>query len=176
MSDAEKASGAEKDDNAALLRQQTILAKFGELALKSDDLDEILSEACHLVGEALGADFAKVVELQKDGLTLLVRAGVGWKPGIVGEVTIQAADDTSEGHALKTRQPIISPDIETEARFSYPPFFTEHGVKAVANVVIIGGKDKPPFGILQIDSRTPRQFTDTDTAFLQSGSCRVPGW
>ena len=29
-----------------LLRQQTALAKFGELALKSDDLGEILTEAC----------------------------------------------------------------------------------------------------------------------------------
>ncbi len=168
MSDAGKASDAEKGDHGALLRQQTILAKFGELALKSDDLDEILTEACHLVGEALGTDLAKVVELQKDGLTLLVRAGIGWKPGIVGEVTIQAADDTSEGHALKTREPMISPDIATETRFRYPPFLTENGVKAVANVVIIGGKDKPPFGILQIDSRTPRRFTDEDTAFLQS--------
>ena len=39
-----------KGDHLALLRQQTILAKFGELALKSDDLDEILTEACRLVG------------------------------------------------------------------------------------------------------------------------------
>jgi len=28
------------------LQQQTILARFGELALKSDNLDEILTEAC----------------------------------------------------------------------------------------------------------------------------------
>ena len=104
-------SDEEKGDHLALLRQQTILAKFGELALKSDDLDEILTEACRLVGEALGTDLAKVVELQEDGHTLLVRAGVGWKPGVVGKVTIQAEDDTSEGMALKTGEPMISPDI-----------------------------------------------------------------
>ena len=80
-------SEGEKGDHLTLLRQQTILAKFGELALKSNDLGEILTEACRLVGEALGTDLAKIVELQGDGHTLLVRAGVGWKPGVVGKVT-----------------------------------------------------------------------------------------
>ena len=55
-----------------------------------------------------------------------------------------------------------------ETRFTYPPFLTENGVRAVANVVIIGGKDRPPFGILQVDSREPRQFTGEDTVFLRS--------
>src|SRR5665213_2836728 len=151
-----------------LLRQQTALARFGELALRSDDLEEILTEACRLAGEALGTDLAKVVELQADGKTLLVRAGVGWKPGVVGVATITAEHDTSEGLALKTGEPMISPDIATETRFTYPPFLTENGVRAVANVVIIGGKGKPPFGILQVDSRKPRQFTESDTAFLRS--------
>ncbi len=161
-------SEGDRDDHLALLRQQTILAKFGELALQSDDLDGILTEACHLVGEALGTDLAKIVELQEDGHTLLVRAGVGWKPGVVGRVTIKAEDDTSEGMALKTGEAMVSPDIATETRFRYPPFLTENGVRAVANVIIIGGKDRPPFGILQVDSREPRQFTDEDTVFLRS--------
>lgn len=161
-------SDRDRDDHLALLRQQTILAKFGELALKSDDLDGILTEACRLVGEALGTDLAKIVELQEDGHTLLVRAGVGWKPGVVGNVTIAAEEDTSEGMALKTGEPMISPDIAKETRFKYPPFLVENGVRAVANVVIIGGKDRPPFGILQVDSREPRQFIDEDTVFLRS--------
>ena len=151
-----------------LLRQQTALAQFGEMALMSDDLDEILTEACRLAGEALGTDLAKVVELQADGKTLLVRAGVGWKPGVVGVATIMAADDTSEGHALKTGEPMTSPDITTETRFRYPPFLTENGVRAVANVIIIDRKGKPPFGILQIDSREAREFSANDTAFLRS--------
>src|SRR4051794_29384776 len=94
------------------LRQQTIRAEFGELALRSDDLDEILTEACRLVAQALGTDLAKVMELQEDGKTLVVRAGVGWMPGVVGEVTIMATDETSEGHALRTGEPMISPDID----------------------------------------------------------------
>jgi signal transduction histidine kinase/ActR/RegA family two-component response regulator len=151
-----------------LLRQQTTLARFGELALRSDNLDEILTEACRLAGEALGTDLAKVVELQADGKTLFVRAGVGWKPGVVGKATITAEHDTSEGHALRTGEPMISPDIAKETRFKYSQFLIDNDVRAVANVLIIGGQGRPPFGILQIDSHVPREFTMSDTLFLRS--------
>lgn len=71
-------------DHLVLLREQTVLARFGELALKSDDLTEVLTEACRLIADRLGTGLAKVVELQADGHTLLVRAGVGWNEGILG--------------------------------------------------------------------------------------------
>ena len=154
-------------DHLTRLRRETILAKFGEFALRCDDLDEILTEACRLVGEALGTDLAKVMALEENGKTLFARAGVGWKPGVVGAVRLKVSDNTSEGLALKTGEPMISPDIRQETRFQYPAFLTDNDVKAVANVIIIGGKDRPPFGILQIDSRRPRQFSDDDTAFLR---------
>ena len=161
-------SGANETNYSRLLRQQTALAKFGELALKSDDLDEILTEACRLVGDALGTDLAKVMELQDNGRTLIARAGVGWKPGVVGVAIVEAGENTSEGHALRTGSPMISPDIETETRFKYAPFLIENGVRAVANVVILGGQDRPSFGILQIDSRQPHEFVEDDTLFLRS--------
>ncbi len=155
-------------DKKLMLQQQSVLAKFGELALRSNNPDEVLTEACRLVGEGLGTDLAKVMELQEDGRTLLMRAGVGWNPGVVGEVTTQVVNGGSEGYALATGDPMISPDIATETRFHYPQFLIDNGVRAVANVVIIGGQGRPPFGILQIDSRTPRLFTERDTAFLRS--------
>jgi GAF domain-containing protein len=121
-----------------MIRQQTTLARFGEFALRSSELDEVLTEACRLVGQALGTDLAAVMQLQEGGQVLIMRAGVGWKPDTVGEATVSATEDTSESHALKTGQPMISPDISKEKRFIYAPFLTDNGVKAVANVIIIG--------------------------------------
>ena len=151
---------------AALLRQRDVLAKFGELALRSGDLDEILTEACRLVGEALGTDLAKVMELQDDRITLRVRAGVGWKPGVVGEVTVRADKDSSEGYALQTGTPVVSEDIDSEKRFRYADFLKDNGVKALVNVPI-GWEGRPPFGILQVDSRSPRKFGELDEGFLR---------
>jgi hypothetical protein len=48
-----------------LLAQQTALARFGELALHSDDLQAILHDACRLVAEGLGTGLAKVLELSR---------------------------------------------------------------------------------------------------------------
>ncbi len=155
-------------EHLKVLRHKTVLAEFGELALRSSDLDEILNEACCLIRDVLGTDLSKVMELQPDGNTLIVRAGVGWKPGVVGKVALKVSDQTPEGYAFKTGEPVVSPDISKETRFEYPAFLTDNGVQAVAYVLIIGSKDKPPFGILQIDSRTPRQFTEDDVAFLRS--------
>ena len=50
-----------------LLDQQRVLAEFGEFALRAEDLDGILNEACRLVGGALRTDLAKVAELLPDG-------------------------------------------------------------------------------------------------------------
>ncbi len=161
-------TGLEADEHRELLRQQTALARFGELALKSHDLDEILTEACRLVGEALGTDLAKVVELQEGGETLLVRAGVGWKPGVVGRAKTKVEDNSSEGYALKTGKPVVSPDIDAEERFEYPLFLKENGVRAIASVLILGADGRPPFGILQVDSREPRLFTEGHIAFLRN--------
>jgi two-component sensor histidine kinase len=151
-----------------LLAQQAVLAEFGEFALRTDDLDLILNEACRLVGRALGTDLAKVMERQADGHTLLVRAGVGWKPGVVGQLTIDTEEDTSTAHALATDEPVISPDLAREKRFKVARFVADHGVKALANVLVRGADGKPPFGILEVDSRKPRRFTEADTDFLRT--------
>ena len=152
-----------------LLAQQTALARFGELALHSDDLQEILHDACRLVAEGLGTGLAKVLELQPDGRTLLVRAGVGWRPGVVGHVTLKAEDGTLEGLALGTperggqrghrsRDPL--PDR--------PHSCSEHGVRSLVNVTVIGADSRPPYGVLEVDSRAPRTFDADEIAFLQT--------
>src|SRR3954471_2632049 len=151
-----------------LLAQQAALAEFGEFALRTDDLDQILNEACRLVGQALGTDLAKVMERQADDRTLLVRAGVGWEPGLVGRLEITTEEDTSTAHALATGEPVISPDLAREERFRVAGFVTEHGVRALANVPIRGADGRPPYGILEVDSRRPRRFTKSDTDFLRT--------
>ena len=151
-----------------LLAQQAALAEFGEFALRTDDLDPILNEACRLVGRALGTDLAKVMERQADGRTLLVRAGVGWEPGVVGRLTVSTGEDTSTAHALATGEPCVLPDLAREERFRIARFVTEHGVEALANVPIRGVDGKPPYGILEVDSHKPRRFTKTDTDFLRT--------
>ncbi len=161
-------AGSETSKPDDLLAQQSALASFGELALRSENLDEILREACRLVGGALGTDLAKVIELTEDGHTLLVRAGVGWRPGIVGAIRTDVADPAPEGLVVRSREPVVTPDLGQEDRFTVPDFVKEHGVRATACVPILGVDSAPPFGVLQVDSREPRDFGEEHLSFLRT--------
>jgi two-component sensor histidine kinase len=150
-----------------LLEQQRVLAEFGELALKTEALDDILDKGCELVGRALDTALAKVMELLPDSRTFKARAGFGWKPGVIGRVIVTADENSPEGLTLKEGA-VISNDIAREERFEYHDFMKDHGVKAFVNVLILSSSGRPPFGVLQVDSRTPRDFTQSDIEFLRS--------
>ena len=109
----------------------------------------IASGATRLVSDAIEVDLVKVLELLSDGRRLLVRAGVNWNPGVVGQATISAEDGSAAGFALSTDAPVIS-DVAAETRFEIPPLLLEHGVQSTVNVVIRG--DRGPFGVLEVDS------------------------
>ena len=153
-----------------LLRQRKVLAEFGELALVSDDLEHILDEACRLVGEALETHLAKFMLLEDDGVTFLVRNGVGWAPGVVGKVRVQALAGTPERYSLDTGNAVISTDASTETRFHYHDFQKRNGVQAFVNVLVYGASETRPFGIFEVDSRSPRQFSQSDIDFLRGYS------
>jgi two-component sensor histidine kinase len=150
-----------------MVERQRVLADFGDLATRSEDLDEVLTEACRLVGRALGTDLAKVMEVQEEEQTLFVRAGCGWRPGIVGHVRLPMSEHSSETYAISLGEPVITADISAEKRFVFPEFLIEAGVVGVINVPILlpGGTS---YGLLQVDSRAAWHVDDDDIQFLRT--------
>ncbi|TNC48432.1 GAF domain-containing protein [Rubellimicrobium rubrum] len=150
-----------------MVARQKALAEFGDLVLRSDDLDKVLQEACRIVGDTLDTDLAKILEIQPEKEELLVKAGVGWRPGIVGQMRLPLGERSSETFAIDLAEPVIMKDIHHEDRFDIPEFLKEHGVLALVNVpIFLPGKR--PYGLLQVDSREPREFGPEDIAFLQT--------
>jgi len=149
----------------ALRTQQRAVADLGLLAVRERSLDVLLQEAADLVRRGLDADFSKVLDLEPDG-QLFVRAGSGWPEGVVGQLELPAGGDSAAAHALRTRQPVISVNVPEEIRFNPEPVFLELGVRSAVNVVIEGA-DRP-FGILEVDGREPREWTNDDVSFLQT--------
>lgn len=154
-------------DQEKLLGRQQALARFGDFVMGCDDLQQILTEACRLVAEALGADLAKVLEIEPRRGSALVRAGIGWNEGVVGKVRIALDESSSEAHAIRTGEPSISHDIATEDRFTFLPFMLDHGVRAIVNVPILLPGRKA-FGLLEVDSRIPCAFDQGSIEFLQT--------
>jgi two-component sensor histidine kinase len=150
----------------AVLRQQTTIAEFGGEALQAEDIDALLQRACVLAAEGLGATHAKILEAQPASGRLLVRAGVGWARDVVGQATLGSDLESQPGYALQTGWPVVSEDLHKETRFRVPELLLQHGIRSAVNVIIRGTEG--PFGVLEVDDRVPRKFTEHDINFLQS--------
>ncbi|UEM22230.1 GAF domain-containing protein [Skermanella mucosa] len=153
-------------DHERWIRRQSALAEFGRQALMVDDLDALLHEAVVLAAQGLRVKRAKVMERLPGGEQLLMRAGVGWRPGLEGTLVVDAGSRSSGGYTLKSGKPVIADDIEAESRFDVPRFLRDHGIRSLINVIIQGRGEA--FGVLEVDSDELRSFNQEDVDFLQS--------
>jgi two-component sensor histidine kinase len=147
------------------VRQQELLADYGVLALKGAPFPELLDHAARLVADGLRAEFAKVLKYLPEENRLLVCAGIGWGPGVVGVATIGADTASPSGYALQTGQPVISNHLDIEERFRTPELLIKFGIRRAMNVILQG--DSTPFGVLEVDSRSEGEFAESDIVFLQ---------
>ena len=154
------------------IRQQEILAELGVTALQGASFDQLLDDTARLTAEGMQAEFCKVLEHNPAENCFLVRAGVGWEPGIVGVATIGADLASPAGFALRTGKPVISNHLENEERFRTPELLMQHGIRRAMNVILRG--DGKPFGVLEVDSRSEDEFIAHDLAFLQ-GAANILG-
>ena len=153
------------DSLKARIRQQEILAEFGVFALKGPPFDQLLQEATRAAAAGLDAQFAKVLERLPDQDRFLVSAGVGWGEEVVGVATIGADTASPAGYALKTGKAVISNHLDIEERFRTPELLVQYGIRRAMNVIL--GGDGTPFGVLEVDSRSEGEFTESDIVFLR---------
>ena len=170
--DGERDGGLTAASLRLRVRQQQILAELGVLALRGTPFQELLDHTARLTAEGLHAEFGKILEFIPAEQRFLVRAGVGWEPGVVGFSTVGADIASPAGYALRTGQAVISNHLENEERFRTPELLVEHGIRRAMNVILQG--DNAPFGVLEVDSRSEGEFAESDIVFLQ-GAANILG-
>ncbi len=152
------------DELTYRLHQQERLARFGVLALETPDFSILLQEATRLCAEGLNIRYCKVMEYLPDEDQFIVRAGVGWKPGVIGSRT--GADlESPTGHAFNKGEAVISSHLDGESRFRTPRALVEHGIRRAINVPITTRSRR--YGVLEADSPIESRFTEADIAFMQ---------
>lgn len=156
-----------RDELPYRLRQQSLLGEFGRIAMQTRDYRQILQRATELCSQGLQARFAKVLEYLPDEKRLMVRAGIGWAPGTIDNVSLAADIGSPAGFAYQTGETVISNHLEVETRFRTPQLLADHGVRRAINVLIEkGGDGNSFFGVLEVDSADPGQFDQADADFL----------
>jgi PAS domain S-box-containing protein len=150
----------------ARVRQQAAVAQLGQRALAGTDLSTLMDETVTTVAQTLDVDCCKLLELLPDRRALLLRAGVGWKKGCVGQATMSTGTNSPAGFTLLANEPVIVEDLRTETRFSAPPLLLDHKVISGMSVIIHGRNQ--PVGVLGAYTIRRRTFTNDDVHFLQS--------
>jgi two-component system sensor histidine kinase UhpB len=116
------------------------------------------------VALTLDAEFSAIGERLPEGDRFLLRAGVGWSPGLVG--SIGDGHRTPVEYMLRSGEPIVIADVRSETRFPIPDGLLRHGVRSALYVPIRGREG--PWGNLSVYSRRRREFGPDETGFLQS--------
>jgi PAS domain S-box-containing protein len=148
--------------------QQAVVADLGLRALaEHDDLQALMNEAVALVARTLDVEYSKIVELLPGGEELLLRAGVGWREGLVGKARERAGLGSQAGYtALISNEAVIVEDLREETRFEPPPLLVEHGV--VSGMTVVIPSTEGPFGVLGAHTTSHRTFSEDDINFLQA--------
>ncbi|TML07876.1 MAG: EAL domain-containing protein [Actinobacteria bacterium] len=147
--------------------EQAAVAALGERALEGGPLEGLLDHAMEVVAHVLGVEFAAVLELTDDERSFLLKAGIGFREGLVRNITVPADwSDSQAGFTMLAKEPVIVEDFEGERRFQAGNLLREHSAASGASVIVQGrGK---PFGILGAYSRQRRAFSADDVDFLQA--------
>ena len=145
-------------------QQQSVVAALGQFALVSQDFNALVNQAVMMVGQSLEVELTHLLELQPDGESLLMSAGVGWKSGRVGVAVIEARGSSQASFVLASGEPVVIGNMREEKRFIAPPLLLEHGILSGISVVI--ATRQGPYGVLGAYARTERTYTGDEINFM----------
>ncbi|MGB3510893.1 MAG: PAS domain S-box protein [Microcoleaceae cyanobacterium] len=159
--------------------QQAAVALLGQEALASTDVYTLMEKAATLLAKTLNVKCSQILELLPGNHAFLLRAGVGWKKGVVGKATVTAGKQSQAGYTLLANYPVIVKDLRVETRFSGSPLLHNHLIVSGMSVIIpnLGEKEyhssnyhncQTAWGVLGVHTQKYREFTQDDIHFLEA--------
>jgi PAS domain S-box-containing protein len=159
-------SSSSEEDLRTQVRQQEVVADLGQQALENGDLEQLLHDATMAVAETLDTEYANVLELLPGGDEALLRAGVGWPDGLVGEATVSTQIDSQGEDTLRSETPVVVEDLRAAEGFGGLELVPGHDV--VSTIVVVIGTVEDPWGVLGAYTTARRDFTDDEADFVHS--------
>jgi putative methionine-R-sulfoxide reductase with GAF domain len=166
LADTAQALSSSEESIRLQADKQEEVARFGQLALETVEVDELLDEAVEIIERVLQADLAGVLELLEEGEELLLRAGIGFESDEIGTAQVPIGRASQAGYAVTVSQPVIVEDWRDEKRFRSALQVRARGIRSGVTVLIKGKGEA--FGVLAAHSKAPRHFNAQDVSFMQS--------
>ena len=146
--------------------QQIAVAGLGRAALEGASASELMDQAVKLVAESLELEFCELLVPAEDRDSLVLRAGVGWRGGLVRTARVPIGSEFHPGYTWSSLGQIVVEDYAVEQRFRPTRLLTDHGV--VSGICVLVGAHRQPIGVLGAHSSTKRVFTHDELGFLQA--------
>jgi two-component sensor histidine kinase len=151
------------DPHKALDYQQS-LATFTRILCEADNAPRLLQNSVAQIARITGIKHVKALRYRPDRGDLLIEAGVGWRPGVVGHVSFGADRHSAPGRSLQTGQPVVVLDIRHDPDFRYADLLREHGIVSVCNVpIFVNGSH---WGVLEVDTEEQTEFDEFEVHSL----------
>jgi len=151
-------------DSQKALNYQQSLATFTRILGEADTMPRLLQNAVAQVARITHIKHVKALRYRPDQGDLLIEAGVGWHPGVVGHVSFGADRHSSPGRSLQTGAPVAVTDIRNDPEFRYAEVLREHGIVSVCNVpIFVDGKH---WGVLEVDTEEMTSFDEFEVHSL----------
>jgi two-component sensor histidine kinase/putative methionine-R-sulfoxide reductase with GAF domain len=153
-----------ESDHERALAYQRALASFSRMVGEPISPDRLMQNTAAHVSRVTGIRHVKILRYRPDVGDLLVEAGVGWKPGVVGNATLATDHRSPGGRSIQTASPVVIEDLPNDPEYRYSELLRDHGVVSVLNVpLMIDGKT---WGVLEIDADEPTHFGEHDCLSL----------
>jgi two-component sensor histidine kinase len=151
---------------ARVREYQRVLEGLTRIGVEVMPPERLMHHVAAQVGRVIHIHHIKVMRHRPEKGDLIVVAGVGWKPGVVGIATLAIDYRSPAGRALQTGAPVTIDNFHETGEFRLPDLLRDHGIVSLVNVpVMINGLT---WGVLEVDSTKPRSFDEWDISFLST--------
>jgi two-component sensor histidine kinase len=147
-----------------LREYQQVLGAFTRTASEALPLVHLLHHATAQAARVTHIKRAKVMRYRPEHGDLLVEAGVGWNPGVVGQATLGSDHRSPPGRSVQTAGPVAIEDLPNDPEFDHSGLLQDHGVVSLLNVPIM--MDGRTWGVLEVDTEQKTKFDHIDIEFL----------
>jgi two-component sensor histidine kinase len=146
-------------------RQQEAIAQLSEHALAERNLQKFFNAVVATVSDVLNIKLVKILEMVPGDTEMVLRAGVGWPAGMIGNVHVPTDRQSHAGYALAAKGPIVLEDIAAETRFPGSQLLRDQSIISGISTPI-AGRDGRAYGVLCAHSINRHKFNDYDISFL----------
>ena len=154
------------------LRELSFLHEVAQLASSARDWDEMLRIVIDRTTDAMRAEVSSLYLLEKrDGLVRLVATN-GLNPRAVGRATLRMGEGIT-GWVANARVPLAVRDVRNEPRWKNVPSVDVDRFTSMLSVPLVSRDEV--IGVMNVQTREPRDFDRTEIDFLQTIANQVAG-